>query len=162
MYTKSTIAVGNIVVGVYNFVVLSHPENWRLIPLPASSESFSFMKQGDVKWVTRGVAEHGIRTPNGIIGLKVEVWPGRRDASSFRELRSADKLGVVQFGSHQASAYTYVRKSWFSKTRILAVLVYCEYTDRSLLIEFIGGDKWVDEILGYLEGSECHVEDKRG
>jgi hypothetical protein len=32
----------------------------------------------------------------------------------------------------------------------------------SLLIEFIGGGDWVDEVLEYVGGSECHVEDKGG
>jgi hypothetical protein len=160
MYTKSTIAAGNIVVGVYNFVVLSHPDNWRIVPLPASSESFSFTRQGDVKWVSRGVAEHGIRTPQGIIGLKIEVWPGRRDRVSFKELRNASERGRVRFGAHEAKAYVYTKKGFFTSSRILALLVYCEYTDRSLLIEFIGGGEWVDEVLEYVGGSECHVEDQ--
>ncbi len=162
MHTKSTIAAGNIIVGVYNFVVLSHPDNWRIIPLPASSESFSFVKQGDVKWVSRGVAEHGIRTPQGVIGLKIEVWPGRRDHSSFKELRNASERGKIRFGTHEARAYVYTRRGFFTSSRILALLVYCEYTDRSLLIEFIGGGDWVDEVLEYVGGSECHVEDKGG
>ena len=162
MYTKSTIAVGNIVVGVYNFVVLSHPESWRLIPLPSASESFSFTRQGDVKWVTRGIAEHGIRTPRGVIGLRIEVWPGKREPSSFKDLKRASSLGEVAFGAHRARVYEYTRRSFLTSTRVLALLVYCEYTDRSLLIEFIGGDEWVREVLGYLGGSECHVEDKGG
>lgn len=160
MHTKSAIAVGNIVVGVYNFVVLSHPSDWRIIPLPMSSESFSFVKQGNVKWVTRGVAEHGIRTPRGVIGLRIEVWPGRRDPGSFREFRTAKNIGEVSFGPHKAKVYEYVRKSWFNSTDVLAVLVYCENTDRSILIEFLGGGEWVREVLDYIGGSECHVEDK--
>ncbi len=162
MYTKSTIAAGNIVVGVYNFVVLSHPSDWRIIPLPASSESFSFTRQGDVKWVSRGVAEHGVRTPHGVIGLRIEVWPGRRDRSSLKELRNASERGRVKFGVHEAEVYVYTEKSFFTSSRVLALLVYCEYTNRSLLIKFIGGGDWVDEVLEYVGGSECHVEDLGG
>jgi hypothetical protein len=117
------------------------------------------MRQGDVKWVTRGVAEHGIRTPRGVIGLKIEVWPGRRDPSSFKELRNASERGVVKFGAHEAKVYSYTRRGFFTSSRVLALLVYCEHTDRSLLIEFIGGEGWVDEVLEYVGGSECHVED---
>ncbi|MEM0365781.1 MAG: hypothetical protein QXD80_00535 [Acidilobaceae archaeon] len=159
MSTKSSIAAGNIIVGVYNFIVLSHPETWRIIPLPGSSESLSFTSQGKVKWVTRGIAENGIRTPNGVIGLRIRVWPGLKKASDFKELNRAFHRRAVKLGGHEANAYIYIDSGWFKPTnRVLAILTYCNYTNRSLLIEFIGGGEWVDEIISYISESECHVE----
>lgn len=158
MYTRSTIAVGNIVVGVYNFIILGHPLTWKIIPLPSASESFSFTRQGEVKWVRRGVAEHGVKTPNGTIGLKISVWPGKKKTEEFKELKNATMKGITRLGGHEALVFSHVDKKLFRKIRVLSILSYCDVTDRTLLIQFLEGGEWMEEVIPHLEGSQCHLE----
>jgi hypothetical protein len=99
-YTENklvTIAVGNIITGVYNYIVLSLPHDWRIIVIPMNSDVFSGVRQGNVKWVREGEVEHGIATPIGEIMLRLRIWPGYKDHRELKETRGAEKYMKLPF-----------------------------------------------------------------
>jgi hypothetical protein len=159
-YTENklvTIAVGNIITGVYNYIVLSLPHDWRIIVIPMNSDVFSGVRQGNVKWVREGEVEHGIATPIGEIMLRLRIWPGYKDHRELKETRGAEKIYEATVSGHNAKAYIYKRRYWLKIHRVLGIHLYCSVTDRTMLIEFIGGGDWVDNVLRSIGGSQCHV-----
>lgn len=152
-----TIAVGNIITGVYNYIVVSLPLDWRIVVIPMNSDVFSSARQGDVKWVRDGEVEHGIATPMGEIMFRLRVWPGYRDQERVRELRKAERVYEVTVSGHSARAYIYKKRYGLRSHRVLGIHLYCGVTDRTMLIEFIGGEGWVDRVLSTIGGSQCHV-----
>lgn len=160
MHTESrsvTIAVGNIITGVYNYIVLSIPPDWRIVIIPMNSDVFSSTRQGEVKWVKEGEVEHGILTPMGEIMLRLKIWPGYRDHGRIREVRRAEKIYDLAIAGHSAKAYIYRKRLGFRNNRVLGIHLYCDVTDRTMLIEFIGGGDWVDKVLKNIGESMCHV-----
>lgn len=151
-----TLAVGNMITGVYNYIVLSIPLDWKIIVVPMDSDVFSSRRQGGVKWVREGEVEHGVSTPMGSIGVRVRIWPGRKDHGKLS--REAEKIYELQISGHSGKAYVYRTRAGFKKHRTLGISFYCDVTDRSLLIEFVGGGEWVDAVLKSIGGSMCHVQ----
>jgi len=100
-----TIAVGNIITGVYNYIVVSLPLDWRIVVIPMNSDVFSSARQGDVKWVGDVEVEHGIATPMGEVMFRLRVWPGYRDQERVRELRKAERVYELTVSGHSAGAY---------------------------------------------------------
>ncbi len=152
-----TIAVGNIITGVYNYIILSIPMDWRVAVIPMSSDVFTSTRQGDVKWVREGEAEHGLITPMGEIMFRIKIWPGFREQWRLKDLRRVEKVYGLTISGHDAKAYIYRRRYGLRSLRILGIYLYCGVTDRTILIEFIGGDVWVDRVLDSVRGSMCHV-----
>lgn len=152
-----TIAVGNIITGVYNYMVLSIPMDWRVAVIPMNSDVFMSTRQGDVKWVREGEVEHGLITPMGEIMFRIKIWPGLKEQWKLKDLRKADKVYDLIISGHSAKAYIYRRRYGFKSSRTLGIHLYCGITDRTMLIEFIGGDDWVDSVLNIIRGSMCHV-----
>lgn len=152
-----TIAVGNIITGVYNYIVLSIPMDWRVIVIPMNSDVFSSTRQGDVKWVREGEVEHGLATPMGEMMFRIKIWPGFREQWRLKDLKRVEKVYELTISGHNAKAYIYRKRHGLRSSRTLGIYLYCGVTDRTLLIEFIGGDDRVDSVLNTIRGSMCHV-----
>jgi hypothetical protein len=60
-YSWHAIAVGNRLLGLYNFVVLKAPPTWRIIIMPMASDVFRHREINDVKWVRDGEVMHFIK-----------------------------------------------------------------------------------------------------
>ncbi len=152
-----TIAVGNIITGVYNYMVLSLPLDWRIEVIPMNSDVFASTRQGNVKWVREGEVEHGIATPLGEIMLRLKIWPSYKDHRSIRDFKNAEKIYEVTISGNNAKAYIHRKRYSLKLYRVLSIHLYCSVTDRTVLMEFIGGDDWVDGVLRSIGGSQCHV-----
>lgn len=162
MFTESrkfTIAVGNPITGVYEFLTLAMPKEWKIIIMPMNSDVFSTVKQGDVKWVLEGEVEHGLKTPFGNIALYIKIKKGYNEPSRIKQFRNANKQFNTYFADHNAKAYVYSKRMGFKKLRVLGVHSYCGFTNRTIFIEFIGGEEWVDEVINHLKDSECHEKE---
>ncbi|MEM1610587.1 MAG: hypothetical protein QXQ57_02940 [Sulfolobales archaeon] len=122
-----------------------------------NSDVFASTRQGSVKWVREGEVEHGIATPLGEIMLMLKIWPGYRDHRSMKDLRNAERVYEVTILGHNAKAYIYRKRYGFKIHRVLGIHLYCSVTDRTMLVEFIGGGDWVDGVLRSIGGSQCHV-----
>ncbi|GAY26398.1 conserved hypothetical protein [Desulfurococcaceae archaeon AG1] len=160
MHTESknvTIAVGNIITGVYNYLVISIPIDWRIVVIPMNSDVFTSTRQGNVKWVKEGEVEHGLATPKGEIMLRIKIWPGFKEHWGIKDLRRVEKIYDLVISGHGAKAYIYRKRHGLRTTRTLGIHLYCGITDRTILIEFIGGEDWVDAVLNSIGGSMCHV-----
>jgi hypothetical protein len=157
---KVALAVGNALIGVYNFIVISIPQSWRIINMPMSSDVFSSISQGNVKWVRDGEVEHFINAPLGRIALRIKIWPGIKSVDKIKDYRKQFSEGNVKVGGHDGIFYKFKRKYLLIGERnVLAILAYCPITQRTLQIEFIGGEEWVDEVLNTLNESQCHINE---
>ena len=154
---KTAIAVGNVMTGIYNFIVLGIPQQWRVLAVPMASDAFSTIKQGDVKWVTDGIVEHVIRTSDRSATLRIKIKRGIKEAKGFKELKNAVSNKEIRFNIHKASVYKYKTKRLWHTDDALGVHVNCPETGRSILVEFINGANWIEEVLEFLHESQCHV-----
>ncbi len=152
-----TIAVGNIITGVYNYIVLSIPIDWRVAVIPMNSDVFASTRQGDVKWVKEGEVEHGLITPRGKIIFRIKIWPGLKEQRKIKDLGRAEKIYDLTISGHNAKAFIYRTRHGLRISRTLGIHLYCNVTDRTILLEFIGGEDWVDTVLNIIGGSMCHV-----
>ncbi len=159
---KVTLAVGNALFGVYNFLVISIPQSWRVINTPMTSDVLSSTSQGKVKWVRDGEIEHFVSTPLGNISMRIKIWPGVRPLNKIKDYSKQFEEGNTNVGKHKAIYYKF-RRRYFRKGdyNVLAVYTYCEITERTILLEFIGGEEWVNSVLATLRESQCHLEDER-
>lgn len=147
-----TIAVGNIITGVYNYMVLSIPMDWKVAVIPMSSDVFTSTRQGDVRWVKEGEVEHGLITPRGEIMFRIKIWPGFREQRKIKDLGRAERIYDLIVSGHSAKAFIYRTRHGLRSSRTLGIHLYCSVTDRTILQEFIGGEDWVDTVLNIIGG----------
>ncbi|MEZ0248512.1 MAG: hypothetical protein ABWJ97_04500 [Thermoproteus sp.] len=147
-YSWHAIAVGNSVLGVYNFIVLAAPPDWRVVIMPMASDVFSHMTKDGVKWVRDGEIKHFIKAGRRFYELEVKAKPGNK----LNGLRSWSQTAEV--GGHRA----YVRvkeEGLFKKKKALEVWTYCDETDRTIIVS-LKGDEVPEELLRYIGHSKCH------
>ncbi len=77
-YSWHAIAVGNRLLGLYNFVVLKAPPTWRIIIMPMVSDVFRHREVNGVKWVRDGEVMHFIKDGPDTYTLRVVAKPGRK------------------------------------------------------------------------------------
>ena len=154
---KSAIAVGNIITGIYNFLIISIPFNWRIAEISMSSDVFYSIYQGNVKWVTEGEIEHLLQTRTATASFRIRIKRGLKDKNKFKNLKLLTSSQNVMFSTHKAEVYHYEEKFLWKKRNVLGVFFYCEDTQRTILIEFINGNSWIEEILDFQKESQCHL-----
>ncbi|MFP3250900.1 MAG: hypothetical protein RXO32_04190 [Thermoproteus sp.] len=144
-FSWHAIAVGNSVLGVYNFVVLAAPPHWKVVVMPMASDVFSHVSRDGAKWVRDGEVKHFVKAGSKFYELEIKVRPG-------------DKTGregaPVDFGGHRG-LYRVSREGFLKKSDVLTVEVYCPETDRTISVR-LKGDGAPLEILSYLRHSRCH------
>lgn len=140
-----TIAVGNSLLGVYNFLVLATPADWRIVVMPMASDVFSHTSVNGAKWVRDGEVKHFIKAGRRFYDLEIRVRPGRRT----RALGDAAELG-----GHEARYYV-KEVGLLRRRKALVVEAYCPATDRTIELA-IKGDSAPLELLAYLKHSKCH------
>jgi hypothetical protein len=139
-YSWHAIAVGNRLLGIYNFVVLKAPPTWRIIIMPMASDVFRHREINGVKWVRDGEVMHFIKDGPDTYTLRVVAKPGRK--------RLAGASIVI---NGHSGAYEYVDDG---KRRVLRLLFYCDVTDRTVEIKIEGVKD--SSPLYYLSQSQCH------
>lgn len=144
-YSWHTIAVGNGILGVYNFVVLAAPPDWRIVIMPMASDVFSHVDKEGVKWVRDGEIRHFVKAAGSIYELEIRVRPGKSIKLSGE---------VAEFGGHEA-VYAVRREGLLKKSEALVLETYCPETDRTISIK-IKGKAAPLEIIKYLKYSKCH------
>ncbi len=154
---KATIAVGNIITGVFNFMTISIPYNWRIASISMNSDVFSTMNQGNIKWVTEGEVEHFLQTREAKAAFRIKVKKGIKQKEKFKSLKKLEKDKEVLVSTHNAQVFKYIERFLWQKRTVLGVLFQCSDTNRTILLEFINGDPWVEEILECLKESQCHL-----
>ncbi|MGC9009811.1 MAG: hypothetical protein ACP5I7_04260 [Sulfolobales archaeon] len=154
---KSTIALVNMIFGAYNFIVLSHPDDWRIAPSSYSSEIFESISQNNVRWVRRGLAEHNIYTNKEIVGLRIEIWGGRKESREIKSLKKLTRLSTTAVvNGHLAEIYLGEERRSNQLFKRLSIYFYCDKTDRTILLEFIGKTD-INRILEHIKDSQCHI-----
>lgn len=138
-----TFAVGNALLGFYEFIVLSTPPNWHVVVRPMASEVFAHVTKGDRKWVRDGEVSHLFLSDEGAYLVDIKIKPGHK-----RKL-SSDKS--FQLSTH--TAYYLIEEK--KKEKILKIEIYCEETNRTLNIS-IKGIRIPENLIEYLKYSVCH------
>ncbi|MGC8973924.1 MAG: hypothetical protein ACP5KY_06930 [Thermoproteus sp.] len=144
-YSWHTIAVGNSILGVYNFVVLAAPPDWKVVVMPMASDVFSHVTRDGAKWVRDGEVKHFVKAGSKFYELEIRVRPGDR---------LSREGSPVEFGGHRG-LYKVGREGLLRKSDVLIVEVYCPETDRTISVK-LRGDGAPLEILRYLKYSRCH------
>lgn len=139
-FSWHAIAVGNRVLGLYNFLVLSAPPSWRIVIMPMASDVFRHREINGVKWVRDGEVMHFVRDGGKAYVLKIKAKPGRRVGEGE----------AIFIGGHQG-VYRVSRGRGGLK---LAVEFYCDVTDRTITVELEGLENL--DILNYIGRSQCH------
>jgi hypothetical protein len=153
---RSVIALSNIILGVYNFIVLGHPDGWRINPSTFSSDILHHVTIKNIRWVSRGVAEYNVYGDKELIGLKIEIWPGRKDPLKIKDLKKSFKTNIYKnINGHNAEIYIGEEKRLGRTFRVINIFFYCDETDRSILLKFVGRDE-VEKILDHIEETQCH------
>lgn len=144
-YSWHAIAVGNSILGVYNFLVLAAPPHWRVIVMPMASDVFSYTSKDGVKWVKDGEVKHFVKAGPEFYELEIKVKPGNKLASRGEP---------VDFGGHKGFYYL-KREGIVKKSEVLVVEVYCPETDRTITVKLRGNGAPL-EALRYFRYSRCH------
>ncbi len=139
-YSWHAIAVGNRLLGPYNFIVLTTPVGWRLVVMPMASEVFKHREINGVKWVRDGEVMHFLRDGAEVYRLVVRIKPGRR---------KFDGEPIV-VNNHEGSYRIRDRGGRYA----LEVGYYCPETDRTIKISIEGLREL--SILRHLGYSQCH------
>ena len=157
---KSTIAVGNIITGVYNFLVIGIPLNWRITGISMNSDVFYSFDQGNIKWVAEGEIEHLLQTKTATASLRIKIKRGIKDKNKFKCLKNITPTENTLFFTHKAEIYNYIEKFLWKKRPVLGVFFQCTEKDRTILIEFINVNPWVSAIIECLREGQCHLSEK--
>ncbi len=153
-----TIAAGNPLLGVSNFLVITLPDDWsiRISELPTEVNNSVLIR--NVKWVTDGYAYHYIYNNNHTYQLKIKVHKSQKESHTHGKVLES---GEFKIASHKAF-YTLVSKSIGivkkQDIQILYVHFYCEHTDRTIELE-ITGKNVIDEaknLITNFQESICH------
>ncbi|CCC80791.1 hypothetical protein [Thermoproteus tenax] len=144
-YSWHTIAVGNSILGVYNFIVLAAPPDWKLIIMPMASDIFSYVSKDGAKWVRDGEVKHFIKGGREFFELEIKVKPGNK-------ARAAGS--AVEFGGH-SGVYSVAEEGLIKRKKALIIEAYCPETDRTITIK-IKGERAPLEVLKYVKFSRCH------
>jgi hypothetical protein len=158
-----TVSVGNIILGVYVFVVLRLPPEWKLLKGGIPSE-FDYSKDLDgARWVTEGQAYHYLynRSNNSKFELTIRCARGRWKG---RVPRSLDKQGegTIYLSGHPC-AYVWgdLRRGFLRKEAVtyLSLLFRCDRTERTVRFELKGQARPEDirSLTAALGESQCHT-----
>ncbi|MEM0485107.1 MAG: hypothetical protein QW434_10490 [Pyrobaculum sp.] len=139
-YSWHAIAVGNRLMGPYNFVVLVAPPSWRIVIMPMASEVFRHREVDGVKWVRDGEVMHFIRDGGEIYTLRIKVKPGRKEARG----------NPIVINGHGGVYWVEERGGRLN----LTLHFYCEHTDRTVQIRVEGLRD--TSALQFLQNSKCH------
>jgi hypothetical protein len=156
------VAAGNYVLGSTNFCILNLPEGWRLFTGLHPAEVDRSRQIGDVRWVTVGRASYLLHTgrPGGKVELALRIGQGRIERWLNR-ICSDGSAGRLVLNEHEACYRLRPRRqSWLSRQRgdLLEVVLYCESTGRTLVLEFDGPAEAEQRqaLLEALAGTVCH------
>ncbi|MEM0462616.1 MAG: hypothetical protein QXS00_00900 [Pyrobaculum sp.] len=139
-FSWHAIAVGNRLLGLYNFLVLTTPPGWRVVIMPMASDVFRHVEIGDVKWVKDGEVMHFLRDGDGAYPLKISAKPGKKRLDGER----------VIINGHEGVYRVKEKKGRLS----LELSFYCDVTDRTLKITV--EDLKDLSLLKYIVYSRCH------
>ncbi len=144
-YSWHAIAVGNSLLGVYNFLVLAAPPHWKVIVMPMASDVFSYVSKDGAKWVRDGEVKHFVKAGSKFYELEIKVKPGNKLEQEGEP---------IDFGEHRGF-YRLKREGLIKKSETLVVEAYCPETDRTITVK-LKGDAPPLEILKYFKFSRCH------
>lgn len=139
-YSWHTIAVGNRVLGLYNFLVLVTPPRWRVVIMPMASDVFRHREVNGAKWVREGEVMHFIHDGADAYVLKISVKPGKKRVEGQ----------PILINGHEGYYKAEERKGRLS----VEVGFYCDVTDRTVKIR-LENLKNLD-VLNYVGMSRCH------
>jgi len=139
-YSWHAIAVGNRILGLYNFIVLTAPPNWRLVIMPMASDVFRHREVDGVKWVRDGEVMHFIKDGAEAYTLKIKARPGRKEGRGV----------PITVNGHLGH---YAVEERGGRLR-LTLQFYCDHTDRTLKITIEGLRDL--SALQYITHSRCH------
>ncbi|MFN3805259.1 MAG: hypothetical protein ACK4SY_09400 [Pyrobaculum sp.] len=140
-YSWHAIAVGNRLLGLYNFLVLTLPPGWRVVVMPMASEVFSHREIGGVKWVRDGEVMHFIKDGDFFYTLKIAVRPGKK-------LKEGGDL--IKVNKHEGYYKTWEKEGRYK----VEISYYCPETDRTVKIRVEGLRDL--SMLNYVKFSQCH------
>ncbi|MEM1596970.1 MAG: hypothetical protein QXP31_00325 [Pyrobaculum sp.] len=139
-YSWHTIAVGNRVLGLYNFLVLVAPPRWRVVIMPMASDVFRHREINGAKWVRDGEVMHFIHDGSDTYVLKIAAKPGKKKAEGR----------PILINSHEGYYKVEEKKGRLK----VEVVFYCDVTDRTVKITF---ENLKDlDVLNYIGMSRCH------
>lgn len=154
---KASIAVGNVITGIFNFLTIGIPEKWRIAGQSMNSDVFSTTKQGNIRWVDEGEVEHYIQSKDGLAFLRIIIKRDFKEFTKFKKSAKAIQKEKIMFSSHEALVYNYFERFLWKKREVLGIYFQCNETKRTVLIELVNGNSWIEEILSYLKDSQCHL-----
>jgi hypothetical protein len=157
-----TVSIGNIVLGVYVFIVLRLPAEWKLVKGGIPSEFVYSKELEGARWVTEGQAYHYLYNPsNGSqFELTIKCVRGPWRARPPRNLENRTE-GTLRLSSHPG---TYVwgdlRGGLLRKEQVtyLSLLFRCDRTQRTIRFELRGkgGPEDIRNLTAALGESQCH------
>lgn len=139
-YSWHTIAVGNRVLGLYNFLVLVAPPRWRIVIMPMASEVFKHREVNGAKWVRDGEVMHFVYDGSEAYVLKITVRPGRKKMEGR----------PIIVNGHEGYYKTEEKNG---RVRV-EMAFYCDVTDRTVKIRL--EDLKDLDVLNYIGMSKCH------
>jgi len=80
--TRFVLAIHNTLLGVFNYLVLNLPPDWRIKPGDLPSEMYSSTKIGTVRWVREGVTVNYVYNDEDALRVVVDVREKSKQSSS--------------------------------------------------------------------------------
>ena len=139
-FSWHAIAVGNRMLGPYNFLVLTAPPTWRIVIMPMASDVVKHREVDGVKWVRDGEVMHFVKDGGEAYVLKISVKPGRKKAEGT----------PIAINGHHGVYQVRERGDRYH----LTIQFYCDRTDRTVKITLEGLRDL--SILNYVGQSRCH------
>lgn len=158
-----TVSVGNIVLGVYVFMILRLPPEWKLVRGGIPSEFVYSKELEGARWVTEGRAYHYLhnRSNGNRFQFTIKCVKGRGKQGLPRSLDKRGE-GTIDLSGH-ACRYIWgkLRGGIFRKEELtyLNLSFTCDRTDRTVTLEMKGQGRQED-VRGLTEAlgeSKCHT-----
>jgi ribosomal protein L9 len=154
-----TIAAGNPLLGISNFLVITLPDDWNIKVGELPTEVNNSVLIGNVKWVTDGYAYHYIYNNEHAYQLKIKVHKSQKESQAVQG--KVLESGEVKIASHKAY-YNLINKDvGFIKKQAIQILYirfYCENTNRTIELEITGKDisDELKNLVVNVQESICH------
>lgn len=154
-----TIAAGNPLLGVSNFLVITLPDDWSVKLSELPSEVNNSVLVGNVKWVTDGYAYHYIYNNDHAYQLKIRIHRFQKETQVIQG--KILESGEFKIASHKASYNLISKDIGFIKKQTVQVLYvhfYCENTNRTIELEITGKDisNELKNLVINFQESICH------
>jgi hypothetical protein len=157
--TRFVLAIHNSLLGVFNYLVLSLPPEWRIKPGDLPSEVYSSTKTGTVRWVREGVTVNYIYHDEDALRVVVDVREKSKESNS-RGIKTLYDRPIDMNGHRGHVTVGLVTRGLWKKNYLefIRFQFSCDSTNRSIDLSLEGHCRResLKELEQAIQLSVCH------